>query len=101
MNTGKNDMKAHYRLLLLLSMTAISGAVYSQTIVGGEYESSDGKYNHIFEASGDYKGKRNYSNSPEGSVEGVFEQGEGICANTDGDRGNVKFYVEVLVFHEL
>ena len=87
-------MRTYCGLLLLLSMATISGAVYSQAILDGEYKSSDGQYHHIFKTSGDYWGHRTYSNSPGRSVEGVFEQGEGICANLDGGRGNVKFYVE-------
>ena len=87
-------MRTYCGLLLLLSMASISGAVYSQTIVDGEYKSADGKYHHIFKASGDYVGHHIYSNSPGGTVEGVFEQGGGVCANQGGGEGNVKFYVE-------
>lgn len=88
-------MKTYCSLLLVLCMVTISGVVYSQAIIDGEYKSSDGKYHHIFKPSGDYWGHRTYSNSPKGAtVAGVFEQSEGICANLNGGRGNVIFYVD-------
>ena len=91
-------MNTHFRLLLLLIIVTISQVSYSETIVDGDYKSSDGKYRHVFKASGDYEGYRTYHNSPASrpasSVEGVFEQGEGVCRNQLGESGNIKFYVE-------
>lgn len=87
-------MNTYFRLALILGIVATSGASYSQTIIDGEYKSSDGKFHHVFKMSGDYWGHRTYSNSPGRSIEGAFEQGEGVCANQRGEQGNVKFYVE-------
>ena len=87
-------MNTYLRLLLLLIIVTISQVSYSETIVDGDYKSSDGKYHHVFRASGDYEGYRSYHNSPASNVEGVFEQGEGVCRNKRGERGNIKFYAE-------
>jgi len=87
-------MNTYFRLMLLLSMFTISQFSHSNPIVDGDYKSSDGKYHHVFRASGDYWGHHTYDNSPGSSVEGVFEQGEGVCRNRLGEGGNIKFYVE-------
>jgi len=79
-------------IIAIISITSLS--VNAETIVSGKYESLDGKFKHNFKKSGDYWGQRAYDNAPKSQVNGVYEQGVDICANSKNAYGNIKVYVE-------
>lgn len=83
-------MKAALIILLFIATTQ----AYAETIVSGILKSSDGMFEHEFKASGEYWGKRSFSNSKPSEVVGLYEQGLSICGNTKGVKGNVLLYVD-------
>jgi len=78
---------------LFSALVLNSTSVYSAT-VEGNYRSLDGSFKHKFSSSGDYWGRREYSNSPPSEIEGVYEVGQNICANTRDQYGNIKLYFD-------
>jgi len=92
MNIRKN------KHLFLVFLFLFSENVIAGSIVSGEYESLNAKYQHNFSASGDYSGTLIYQEKITTGA-GLYEQGSGICwrINSDGSKGatgNVMLYVD-------
>ena len=76
-------------LVFVIFVVFLCGAKISHAeILAGKYKSLDGKFEHNFMASGDYKGSWTGIHET-----GLYKQGAGVCRNNNGAAGNlVLFY---------
>ena len=75
------------RIAATLTVTMVTSASFAANGIVGSFESLDGKFKHHFEASGDYSGQVQLSDSTT-SASGIYQSGSGVCwtTNRDGSR---------------